>query len=339
MAYVIQFDVSSTDIEAMFDDNLHVISIPTDSHRSKDSQLAELFDLIQEKLDTREATGFRARMPEAFEPVVQETLEATTQAADASALFTGSSNLCFVIMPFTVELNDVYQNLIRPVAEQFGLTVRRADEIFAPGSITEQVRTSIQQARLCIAVVSGKNPNVLYEVGIAHTLGKPTILLTEQIDEVPFDLRTIRFIVYSRSSLETARLDLEHAIRYVLGEDRLDEAERLINGGMYRAAVAILGVLLEHSLRQLDTKYTGALGSRSTRPLGLGQALRLLIESGIIRPEDTAQLRRSIDIRNRAIHGLEEPRAEDARFMLDIVQGFIERYLGSEFLDGDSGNE
>jgi uncharacterized protein YutE (UPF0331/DUF86 family) len=261
-----------------------------------------------------------------------ETFEAASRAVDASSLLTSSSNLCFVIMPFMPEFDAVYRSLIKPVAEQFGLTVLRADEIYAPGSITEQIRAAIQQARLCIADVSDRNPNVLYEVGIAHTLGKPTVLITRQINDVPFDLRSIRLIVYDPNSLETTRLALESSIQHVLGEDRLDEAQRLIESGMYRAAVAMLGVLLEHSLRQLVAKYTDALGGRLTRrPLGLGQALRLLTDAGVIRPEDGSRLSECVAIRNKGVHDLEEPRAEDARFMLGLVKEFIGRYLGPEF--------
>jgi hypothetical protein len=133
------------------------------------------------------------------------------------------------MMPFMPDLDWLYVDLIKPAAEQFGLSVMRADEIFSPGAITEQIRVAIQQSRLCIADVTHKNPNALYEVGIAHTLGKPTLLLTRNIDDVPFDLRSLRLIVYEANQTQTARLNLERAIQNVLGEDRLDEAKRLID--------------------------------------------------------------------------------------------------------------
>ena len=153
------------------------------------------------------------------------------------------------MMPFASDLDWLYADLIKPVAEQFGLSVMRADEIFSPGSIAEQIRVAIQQSRLCIADVTHKNPDVLYEVGIAHTLGKPTLLLTRDIEDVPFDLRSLRLIVYEIDQIQAARLNLERAIQNVLGEDRIDEAKRLIDSGMYRAAAAVLAVFLEHSLR------------------------------------------------------------------------------------------
>lgn len=334
MAYIIQFDVSPDDVEKMLAENLHVISISTESDKSKDSELKDLFINIQQSLDIKEGTKFRAARPEIFEEVTADTFEVASRSVDSSSLFTSSSNLCFVIMPFNPNFNNIYGTLIKPVAEKFGLTVLRADDIYSPGSITEQIRTAIQQARLCIADVSDKNPNVLYEVGIAHSLGKPTVLLTKQMNDIPFDLKSMRVVGYDPYSPETAELALEHSIQQVLGEDRFDEAQRLIESGMHRAAVAMLGVLLEHSFRRLITKYNDVLSKKSTRrQLGLGQALRLLTQAEVIRYEDSSKLSECIAIRNKAVHDLEEPRANEARFMLDLVKQFIERYLDKEFLE------
>lgn len=254
MAYVIQFDKSKKDIDNMLGDNMHVISITTNSDESRDSKLAELFLSIQEKLDIREGAKFRARKPEIFEEIEEATFKAISQADDATSLLTSSSNLCFVLMPFKPEFDTIYKSVIKPAAEKFGLTVFRSDEILAQGVITEQIRSSIQQSRLCIADISGINPNVFYEVGLAQTLGKPTVLLTKNVNDIPFDLKSKRFIVYDPTSLEKAKLGLERSIQLILGEDRLDEAQRLIENGMYRAAVAILGILLEHGFRQLIAK-------------------------------------------------------------------------------------
>lgn len=66
--------------------------------------------------------------------------------------------------------------------------------------------------------------------------------------------------MYEPDQLQPARLNLERAIQSVLGEDQIDEAERLLNSGMYRAAAAVLGVFLEHILRQLQAKYAHQIG-------------------------------------------------------------------------------
>jgi len=329
MAYLIQFKTSSSkDEKSLLDRNLHVIPIEVVRGKSKDSQLADFFKVLQESLDIQEGERFRISRPFTFEEVPKETLSATFKATDASVLLTSSSNLCFTMMPIRPEYDTIYRLLIIPVVEQFGMTHLRADEILTPGLIMEQIRTAILQSRLCIADISENNPNVLYELGIAQSIGKPVVILSRDIDRAPFDVKNIRIIQYNPDSLESARLSLEEMIQQVLGEDRLDEAGRLIENGMYRAAVAMLGVLLEHSFRQLNIKYLGDLPRQSSRrPLAMRQSLQFLIDSEVINKEDGLKLFESIKIRNQAVHELEEPQAKDAKLMLQIVTDFIRKYI------------
>lgn len=340
MAYVLEFkgpDEASTD---RFADNLHIITLRAAPGESKDALLAAFFREVQLSIDVREAERFRAARPEAFEDVSRTTLEVASRSSDASPLLTSSSNLCFVMMPLRRETDDLYRNLIKPAVEQQGLTALRADEMAATGSITEQIRVAIQQSRLCVADVSGRNPNVLYEVGIAHTLGKPTVLLTQDLSDVPFDLRDIRHIQYRVEALEAARANLERSIQHILGEDRLDEAERLVAAGMQRAAVAVLGILLEHSFRRLLERYANTIWrGRPQRPLGLGQSLRILGDAGLIRADDIGLLNEAIRVRNKAVHELEEPSGDDARLVLRVVRDFVQKYLSEGDKDLSPGRE
>jgi hypothetical protein len=329
MAYVIEFrDSNEASIDRLAD-NLHMITLRAAPGESKDQILAGFFSEAQMSIDVREAQRLRAARPEVFEDLPRATLAATSRSSDASALLTSSSNLCFVMMAFRPETGQLYRSLIRPAVERFGLTSLRADEIAAPGSITEQIRVAIQQSRLCVADVSGRNPNVLYEVGIAHTLGKPTVLLTQSLDDVPFDLRVIRHIQYRLDALEAARASLESSIQHILGEDRLDEAERLLLAGMYRAAVAILGILLEHNLRRLLERCAvpSMRGSPQTH-LGLAQSLRILRDAGLVEASDYLLLTEAIRVRNKAVHALDEPSAAEARLVLEAVREFDKKYFG-----------
>jgi len=331
MAYVVGFDCSPEDIEEKLESNLHMLNLEASSGPTRAACLAALFNEIQERLDAQEGAKFRSARPESFEEIPAAAFEAAAREPDASSLFTSSSNLCFVMMPFAEESEWVYRDFIKPVAEQFGLTVVRADDIYAPGAITEQIRVAIQQSRLCIADVTQKNPNVLYEVGMAHTLGKPTLLLTRDVGDVPFDLKSLRLIIYELPRIQKARLELERAIEHVLGEDRLDEAERLVDAGMYRAAAAILGVFLEHSLRHLQEKYARQVGAGGERrPPTLGRSLRILADAGIIESADLELIQRAVATRNSAVHSLQEPTAEDVRLMLTVVREFASKYLGGE---------
>jgi len=80
----------------------------------------------------------------------------------------------FVIMPFAEDLRAVYDDHIRAVAGRLGITSTRADDFFAANSIISDVWNAITDAKVLVADCTGRNPNVFYELGIAHTLGSPS---------------------------------------------------------------------------------------------------------------------------------------------------------------------
>lgn len=105
--------------------------------------------------------------------------------------------LCFVIMPFREKWSDyIYREYIKPSVESQGITVKRSDEMFGR-NVLEDIWSAIYSSRMIVADISAPNENVFYELGVAHTLGKKTIILTQNIDRLPFDLRTQRIVVYS----------------------------------------------------------------------------------------------------------------------------------------------
>ena len=102
----------------------------------------------------------------------------------------------FVVMPFSENLRPVYDDHIKPVALKLDFTIARADDFFAAHSIISDVWSGIYNSKIIIADCTGRNPNVFYEIGIAHTIGRPTIVISQQIEDVPFDLRHLRCIIY-----------------------------------------------------------------------------------------------------------------------------------------------
>jgi CRP-like cAMP-binding protein len=124
----------------------------------------------------------------------------------------------FMIMPFSDQLTQVYNYHIRPVAAKLDLSIKRADDFFTRHAIIDEIWGVTNAAKLIIADCTGKNPNVFYELGIAHTVGKPCILITQSIDDIPFDIRNRRHIEYttSPSGLEKFQHDLEIAIRKIM---------------------------------------------------------------------------------------------------------------------------
>jgi hypothetical protein len=104
---------------------------------------------------------------------------------------------CFVMQPFAAPYGDYYERIYRPAIEKTGLQPVRADaEIFATGKIIDQVWRGITSAKVLVAELTTKNPNVFYELGLAHALNKPVVLVSSNEPDVPFDLQHIRVIYY-----------------------------------------------------------------------------------------------------------------------------------------------
>ena len=103
----------------------------------------------------------------------------------------------FVVMPFAEELEDVYVLGIREVAERLGVVVERADSIEHNAGILEVIQERLRNSDVVVAEATNPNLNVYYEIGFAHAAATPTILLSQVIDRVPFDLRGLNHIEYS----------------------------------------------------------------------------------------------------------------------------------------------
>lgn len=104
----------------------------------------------------------------------------------------------FVIMPFSQEFDDVYYLGIHEVVTSLGYSCKRVDEVEFVGDVVSEIYELITNAKLIIAEVTVNNANVYYELGYAHALRKPVILLTNDIAAAPFDLRGQNHIVYKR---------------------------------------------------------------------------------------------------------------------------------------------
>ncbi len=108
-----------------------------------------------------------------------------------------NNKTAFILMPFADEFSDVYEYLICNGLQDVGYAVKRADDIKSQRNIIGDIIEGIINSDLIVADLTGANPNVYYELGIAHALNKKVILITQEIDELPFDLRSYRVIGYS----------------------------------------------------------------------------------------------------------------------------------------------
>jgi hypothetical protein len=121
----------------------------------------------------------------------------------------------FVLMPFAAGLKPIYDSHLKKVAKKLKLSIRRGDDIFSAHPVMEDIWADIHASRLMIADCTGRNANVFYEIGIAHTVGKPVILITQSKDDIPFDVKHVRFIeyVYSPPGMIAFGKNLERTIK------------------------------------------------------------------------------------------------------------------------------
>jgi hypothetical protein len=124
--------------------------------------------------------------------VAEEQLKKLSRGVTVQA-----TDTCFVMMPFAEPLGGYYASVYQPAIEKAKLKAIRADaEIFGTGKIIDQIWTGIRTARVLVAELTGRNANVLYELGLAHALRKPVVLISANEDDVPFDVRHVRVIYY-----------------------------------------------------------------------------------------------------------------------------------------------
>jgi chaperonin GroEL len=133
---------------------------------------------------------------------------------------------CFVLLPLRSPFLGYFDKIIKPAALEAGLTAVKADEIYGTRAVISDIWELIWTSRLAVAIVTDQNPNVNYELGMCHTLGVPTILVTEKSEDVPFDYRHRRYVRYTprEAGWEQKLLeDLRSTIRTVLSSTSVDE--------------------------------------------------------------------------------------------------------------------
>ena len=170
--------------------------IPMENHKDfreifienlSNAELIEKHDDKTRVLDISKGTGLEAG--------TAATLNKLGKSAGVAA---GDS--CFVMMPFKGAVGNYYQSIYEPAIRKAGLRAIRADDdMFAMGKIIDQIWSGIHEAKVLVAELTGRNPNVFYELGLAHALEKPVVLVSSNQEDVPFDVQHIRVIYYDAS--------------------------------------------------------------------------------------------------------------------------------------------
>lgn len=105
------------------------------------------------------------------------------------------NRLVFILTPFHDNYSEDYK-VIREACTQSGFNAYRGDENYIKGDIFPEMLKLIVKSNLIIANINGRNPNVLYELGIAQALDKPVILISSEPEKLPIDIKSKRFLVY-----------------------------------------------------------------------------------------------------------------------------------------------
>lgn len=137
-----------------------------------------------------------------------------------------ADKVCFVIAPIgepeseTRKVSDqVFKHIVSPVVQEFEFNPVRADHISEPGIITSQVIQYVVQSPLVVADLTGRNPNVFYELAIRHAIKKPLAQLIRKGEQMPFDVagtRTIQFDIHDLDNVEEVKKELRNQIDAVL---------------------------------------------------------------------------------------------------------------------------
>ena len=109
--------------------------------------------------------------------------------------FQSRRGTCFLLMPFSADWSGRVHKHIAKILMQLGYQTIRADDLYGH-DVLEDIWRAINECEFLLADTSGKNPNVFYEIGIAHTLGKRVILISQDSGDIPFDFRRYRHILY-----------------------------------------------------------------------------------------------------------------------------------------------
>jgi hypothetical protein len=165
-------------------------------------------------------------------PIFGTTLPSPLAAEQVGAFAAGKSGIkfeglqvdrtiprVFVVMQYTTPFNELFDEVIRPVCSDLGLEAFRAADIQRPGLIVQDIVQALRSSAVVIAEISENNSNVFYELGYAHAIDKPTILLARRDADLPFDVSPYRVILYddSISGKPIVERELNAHLRSILG--------------------------------------------------------------------------------------------------------------------------
>jgi hypothetical protein len=156
----------------------------------------------------------------------------------------------FVLMPFDQQFDDIYKLGIKATCEDLNTYCERVDEQFFEENILERIYNQIRKADIIVADLTSKNPNVFYETGYAHALGKKVILLTQNPEDIPFDLKHYSHIIYEGKIIKLKE-ELKKRVNWLIKHPNINVLPNELNIELF-----INGVALQTGTKiKIDEKY------------------------------------------------------------------------------------
>ena len=174
----------------------------------------------------------------------------------------------FVLMPFKDDFDDTYNLGIRAACKEAGTYCERVDEQIYTENMMDRVYNQIAKADIIIADTSGRNPNVFYELGYAHALGKRTILLIRSGEDIPFDVKHSPHVIYK--TIASLKNDLKKRIRFFLKNPESqhlvsnDALEYFVNGVSIRTSASVEVKRAEFDRDQREARFAMDLNILNT---------------------------------------------------------------------------
>lgn len=247
---------------------------------------------------------------------------------------------CFVISPIGAEgseirehADDVFEYIIKPATRAFGIKPVRSDHMSKTGRITDQMFREILHADLCIAVLTGYNANVFYELAVAQAAARPTILLIEKGQPLPFDIKDLRAIEYALQPIS------EVVKKKTYAKLVKNQIASISEGGW-----TATGLFEEFDFPPLrdEKQLRHMIRTAAPKPLEQGEDKRYRVpgkpeQEIVVLTGDVKDLRYMPDIKVDVVVSLENTFLQLARYFDASISGSISgtlRYMDAETLDG-----
>lgn len=213
-----------------------------------------------------------------------------------------ASKVCFVIAPIGEEESEtrrrsdqVFNHIITPALDELGYQTLRADKLPKPGMITTHIIDHLLNDDLVVADLTGRNPNVFYELAVRHAVKKPSIHIIDISETPPFDIAGMRYIAFNHRDLDSAakcRSDIREYAVSTLNDPNVTDSP---------ISIAISVQELHHSSNPYGTVTTEIMGSLQN----IQQQITILSESMVNirqeRPLDPAAVK-SLDLALTALY-------------------------------------